>query len=109
MNTIDITPVANALIALAAALVSVVVVPWLHAKFDAEKMAEFLRWVEIGVAAAEQLFGSADGLKKKIYVVNYLKGKGCTLDMEDIENAIEAAVLKLHNELYGGGGNAEQS
>ena len=102
MNTIDITPVANALIALATALVSVVVVPWLHAKFDAEEMTEFLRWVEIGVAAAEQLFGSTDGLKKKIYVVNYLKEKGYTADVEDIENAIEAAVLKLHKEMYYG-------
>lgn len=102
MNMIDITPVVNALIALLAALLSAVAVPWLRTKLDAEKMEEFLRWVEIGVAAAEQLFGSADGLKKKTYVVNYLKEKGYTADVEDIENAIEAAVLKLHKEMYYG-------
>ena len=101
MNAIDITPIANALIALAAAVVSAVVIPWICSKGDAEELAEFLRWVEIGVAAAEQLFDSADGLKKKVYVVNYLKDKGYTADVEDIENAIEAAVLRLHKELYG--------
>ena len=56
MNMIDLTPIAQALVALTAALISVVVVPWLRVKFDAEEMAEFLRWVEIGVAAAEQLY-----------------------------------------------------
>lgn len=107
MNAIDITPIANALIALAAAVVSAVVIPWICSKGDAEKLAEFLRWVEIGVAAAEQLFDSADSLKKKTYVVNYLKEKGYTADVDDIENAIEAAVLRLHKELYGGAADGQ--
>lgn len=105
----DVTGIVQAAIFFVAALVGGALIPWLNAKFGAEKTEEFLRWVEIGVAAAEQLFGSADGLKKKIYVVNYLKEKGYTADVEDIENAIEAAVLRLHKELYGGAADAEQS
>lgn len=105
MTTIDMTPILNALVALIAALISAVAVPWLRSRLDAEKMAEFLRWVEIGVAAAEQLYAVTEGERKKLYVVKYLKEKGYTADVEDIENAIEAAVLKLHREL----GYAEQS
>ena len=109
MNAIDITPIAQAVVALVAALISAVVFPWLRAKIGTEELTEFLHWVEIGVAAAEQLFDSADGLKKKTYVVNYLKEKGCTADVDDIENAIEAAVLRLHKELYGGAADGKQS
>ena len=101
MNVTDITPIANALIALIATLIGVVVVPWLHAKFDAEEMTAFLRWVEIGVAAAEQIYTANDGKLKKKYVRNFLKSKGYTADVDEIENAIESAVLKLHKELYG--------
>ena len=100
MNMIDMTPAANALIALAAALISAVAVPWLRAKFDAEELNDFLRWVEIGVAAAEQLYSTNEGEKKKRYVVQYLNDKGFRVDVEDMENAIEAAVLQLHKELY---------
>ena len=109
MNAIDMTPVVQTTIALLAALISAVAVPWLRAKLDATEMAEFLRWVEIGVAAAEQLYAVTEGEKKKWYVVKYLENKGYTADVEDIENAIEAAVLKLHSELYGGEAFAEQS
>lgn len=101
MNAIDITPIANALVALVAAVMSAVVLPWVKKKHDAEDLIEFLRWVEIGVGAAEQLFNPSDGVKKKAYVVNYLEAKGYTLDVDDLENAIEAAVLKLHTDLYG--------
>ena len=109
MNAIDITPVLQTLVGLIAAILTVVAVPWLRVKLNAEEMAEFLRWVEIGVAAAEQLFGATDGTKKKIYVINYLKEKGYTANFDDIDNAIEAAVLKLHKELYGGAVNDKQS
>lgn len=108
MNMADLTPLALALIALLAALACVVIVPWAHAKFDAEEMERFLRWVEIGVMAAEQIFAATDGAAKKNYVLQFLKSKGYTANMEEIENAIEAAVLMLHKELRGGKTDAEQ-
>ena len=107
MDNINITPIAQAIIALAAALISTFIIPWIKSKATNEKTADFLRWVEIAVAAAEQLYESTDGEAKKDYVVNYLRGKGIIMNEEDVENAIEAAVIKLHNELYKGGeGNA---
>ena len=106
MNFTDITPIAIALIALATACASVVVVPWLRSTFDAQEMANLLRWTEIAVAAAEQLYSMNDGKQKKRYVRNFLESKGYTFNAIEIENAIEAAVLKLHNDLYNYGGDS---
>lgn len=109
MDNINLTPIIEAAIVLIAAIVTTFVVPWIRSKAKNEDMTIFLRWVEIAVAAAEQLYESTDGEKKKQYVLAYLHDKGYTVDADDLENAIEAAVLKLHNELIkGGGDNAEQ-
>ena len=103
----DVTNIAVVLIALAATFASVMVVPWLRSKLDAQEMANLLRWVEIGVAAAEQIYAMNEGKQKKRYVQGFLESKGYTFNAVDIENAIEAAVLRLHSELYGGGKSAE--
>lgn len=97
----DITPIIQAVVALAAALITAFVIPWLKNKVGAQNMDLFLAWVDIAVAAAEQLYDTVDGEKKKAYVVNFLAQKGFKVDIEELDNAIEAAVLKLHNELYG--------
>lgn len=108
MSNINITPIAQAVVVLIAAIITTFVVPWIKSKVNNEDMAIFLRWVDIAVAAAEQLYESTDGTAKKEYVLAYLRDKGYTVDVDDLENAIEAAVLKLHKELYGGANNAEQ-
>lgn len=102
----DITPIINAAIALLAAIVTAFVVPWIKNKIGQQNMDTFLAWVEIAVAAAEQLYKDADGELKKKYVVAYLESKGFTVDSEDVDNAIEAAVLELHSALYGKGAAA---
>ena len=104
MDNINLTPIFQAAILLVAAIITTFVVPWIKSKVKNENMAIFLRWVEIAVAAAEQLYESTDGAAKKEYVLTYLRDKGYTVDVDDLENAIEAAVLKLHNELSKGGG-----
>lgn len=69
MNTIDITPIVNAALAL------------------------------IGVAAAEQLYvGQGRGEEKKQYVLDFLKQKGFKVDEESVVNAIEAIVKQLNTE-----------
>ena len=39
--------------------------------------------------------GTGRGEEKKAYVVKFLNSKGFTLNTEEIDNLIEAAVLKL--------------
>ena len=80
MNTIDITPIANAAIALIAAVVSVYLIPWIKSKTTNEQRKQFVAWVKIAVSAAEQIYnGPGRGEEKKQYV----------------SNAIEAAVQQL--------------
>lgn len=99
MNTIDITPIVNAVIALAAAAVSVFLIPWIKSKTTDAQRKELVEWVKIGVAAAEQLYkGQGRGEEKKQYVLDFLKSKGFTVDEESVVNAIEAIVKQLNTE-----------
>jgi len=52
------------------------------------------------VAAAEQIYNSDEGQKKKAYVISLLEKQGYTANTSEIDAAIEAAVLKLHNTLH---------
>ena len=47
----DITPVVNAVIALAAALVTAFVIPWIKSKTTAAQREEINAWVKIAVTA----------------------------------------------------------
>ena len=97
MNTIDITPIVNAAIALIGAGVSVFLIPWLKSQTTEAQRKELTAWVKIGVAAAEQLYkGAGRGEEKKQYVIDFLKQKGFKVDEESVINAIEAAVTQLN-------------
>lgn len=95
----DLTPIINAFIALIAALVTAFVVPWIRRNTTAKDREDFLRWVEIAVAAAEQLFLSTQGSAKKEYVLGFLEERGFTYSEEELNAAIEGAVLRLHREI----------
>ena len=97
--TIDITAILQAIITLITLLLTAFVIPWLRTKIGEAKMAEFLKWVEIGVKAAEQLYDSTMTVEKKQYVLSFLNSKGVTYTAAEVDAAIEAAVIKLHNEL----------
>ena len=99
MNSIDITPVVNAVIALAATVVSVFLIPWIKSKTTVQQRSELVAWAKIGVAAAEQIYvGQGRGDEKKQYVLEFLKSKGFDLNEESVNNAIEAAVKQLNTE-----------
>ena len=99
MNTIDITPIVNAALALIGAGVSVFLIPWLKKQTTEAQRKELTAWVKIGVAAAEQIYvGQGRGDEKKQYVLEFLKSKGFDLNEESVNNAIEAAVKQLNTE-----------
>lgn len=97
----DMTEIIKAFVYLIAAAASAALIPWLRTKIGSENMARFLSWVDIGVAAAEQLYDSAHGAEKKAYVIAFLAEKGFRVDEEEMNVAVEAAVNRLHAELYG--------
>jgi hypothetical protein len=97
----NITEIFEVIIYVLVAVLSVFVIPAIKNAVGTQNMDEFLRWVDIAVAAAEQLYDSTDGPVKKKYVMSYLMGKGYSVDEHELDLAIEAAVNRLHHELYG--------
>lgn len=92
----NITPVLEALLALAAAVITVFVVPYIKSRTTAEQQANINKWTQTAVAAAEQIFsGTGMGEKKKAYVLEFLKQKGITVDEAALDAMIEAAVYAL--------------
>jgi len=97
----NITEILEAFMYVFVVIMSLLVIPFIKSKVGAQNMDEFLRWVDIAVAAAEQLYDSTNGPMKKNYVLNYLTDKGFVVDEVELNLAIEAAVNRLHHELYG--------
>lgn len=97
---IDITPIVEGIITIAILVITTFIIPWVKGKVDAQKWDKAMRWVEIGVGAAEQIYReSGMGEKKKEYVLSFLESKGLKIDMESIDAMIEAAVLDLQGEV----------
>ena len=93
---VDLTQVVIAIITLVISLVSVYFIPYLKSKVSSEQLDIIKFWVNIAVEAAEMIYtGSGRGTEKKQYVVEFLNSKGFTLNTDEIENLIEAAVLEL--------------
>lgn len=95
----ELTEVVKIMIELIVAIASLWLVPWIKAKLSAEQIADMLRWVEIAVSAAEQLYDATQGSVKKKFVEAFLEERGYRVDEDELNLAIEAAVLRLHKEI----------
>ena len=95
----ELTEIICAVITLLAAIITATVVPWLKKKMSVQERNEMFKWVEIAVMAAQQLYHNLDGRMRKEYVVRFLERKGYDVDTQEVDSAIEAAVLKLHQQL----------
>lgn len=93
------TEIFTAVIELLMAFVVALLIPWIKSRTSAEKLETALTYVDIFVEAAEQLYDAADGEAKFEFVFQKLQEKGINLDYDEMEAAIEAAVLRLHAEL----------
>lgn len=105
----DYTQIISAVIALISALVSAFLIPWIKKKISAEDLKKWQAYVEIAVRAAEQLYAANEGAEKKAYVLQYLAERGIVFDSDTVDKLIEAAVLTLHHELYGGADNGTEN
>lgn len=97
----DITQLVIGVIGICVLFVTMVILPLARAKFGNENVEEFLRWVKIGVQAAEQIYAITDGEQKKKYVLEFLDSKGYDINEDEVDKAVEAAVLELHTAMYG--------
>lgn len=91
----DFTPLVEALIALAATAITAFVIPWLRERYGNEKLTKAMAWVEIGVDAAEKLYGAGKGDEKLAYVEEFLASKNIKLDMDTLKAMVNAEIKKL--------------
>ena len=103
---IDLTQIILAVIALIGAILTGFVIPWLKSKINVENgkinetQAALLKLaINTAVKAAEQLFNSDEGQKKKAYVLDILKTQGYEVDQIALDAAIEAAVYNLKEKI----------
>lgn len=97
----NITPVVNSIIALATAVITAFVVPWIKSKTTAAQREEIDAWVKIAVTAAEQIYReTGKGKEKKAYVLKFLEERNLKIDEESVDLMIESAVKNM-NEAFG--------
>lgn len=96
---VDLTPIINVLILVVATLVSVYLIPWIKSKKTAEETKDLMAWARIAVAAAQQLYYQLDGQTRLAHALAVMEEAGFDVDTIEVRNAIEAAVLEIHNAL----------
>lgn len=95
----DITSILEAVIALATAVITVFLLPWLSGKTTAQEREDLLGWVDIAVAAAQQLYHQCSGRQRLDYALSVLEERGFNVEEGAVVDAVEAAVLKLHRQM----------
>ena len=94
----NITTIIQAVFALIAAVITVIVIPYIKSKTTAQQQAEINAWVKIAVSAAEQIYnGSGRGPEKKAFVLDWLKKRHIAVDEAKLDAMIEAAVYWLNH------------
>ena len=100
---IDLTEIFRLVITLLCAVVTGFLIPFLRSKISVEKgnitqlQYDMLQLAaSTAVTAAEQIYKSDEGQKKKAYVLAYLEQQGYKVDSSAIDALIEACVLELH-------------
>ena len=96
----DFTVIIECVIALLSAAVTTFLIPYLKQRLTEEKQKKLLFWVQTAVKAAEQIYGSKTGQKKKEYVVGFLLSKGVVFDIDEVTALIESEVYKLTGEAH---------
>lgn len=97
MNTIDLTPLLQAVVSLAVTLITAKVIPWIAGKTTGEQRKNLSMLIRTLVFAAEQVYGSGCGSEKLLYVKEKLREHGYTVDIAAIEAAVHEMNEKQKN------------
>lgn len=97
--TIDLTQILIAVITLIFGLISRYAIPYLKEKLDNNQMDLLNIAVRTAVYAAEQIFGSEQGVEKKKYVVKLLADQGYILDIDNVDEKLNALIEAMVKEL----------
>lgn len=92
---LDLTPIVQAVIALAASAITIFLIPWLKTRFGNETLEKARSWVEIAVYAAEKLYGAGNGDQKLEYAEAFLAQHGIKLDTSELIAMVNAEIKKM--------------
>ena len=94
----EITPIVIAFVSMVFAIIGIFLIPFVKSKVGEEKFKDISKWVRIAVNAAEQIYNeSGMGEVKKEYVLEFLKKRGITMDIDSVDALIESEVYKLNS------------
>lgn len=94
----NITPIIEAVIGFAVAVLTTVTVPYIRSRTNATQQAEISALVKVAVTAAEQIYiGSGKGAEKNAYVLAWLQANGVVVDGDRLDALVESAVYALKN------------
>lgn len=92
---IDLTPLVQSIITLAAAAITMFLIPWLRERYGVEALNKAKSWVQIAVYAAEKLYGAGNGDAKLAYAQSVLAKHNIKLDTTTIMAMIDAEIKKM--------------
>lgn len=92
---LDLTPLVEAIIALAATAITVFLIPWLRARYGNETLEKARGWVQIAVYAAEKLYGAGNGDQKLAYAEQVLAQHKIKLDTLTLKAMVDAEIRKM--------------
>lgn len=92
----DINTILEVIIAVAALLVTAILIPFLRKKKSGQEWQEILNRVEIAVNAAEQIFDYQDNKKKYNYVDKIIASKFPALSVYERQMLIEKTVQEMN-------------
>lgn len=95
VQTIDLTPLFEALIGIAVALITGFLIPWIKERYGNEKLEKIRGWVQIAVYAAEKLYGAGNGDQKLEYAEAYLAQHNIKLDTYELIAMVNAEIKKM--------------
>lgn len=95
VNMIDLTPLVQAVIALAAALITMYLIPWIKSRTTVEQQQHIKTAVQVAVYAAEKAYGAGHGDEKLAYAEKVLAGYNVRLDTQKLRALIDAQIKEM--------------
>lgn len=95
----DYTEIIKAVVELLLAIVSAFLIPYIKQRVSAAKLEKLIRYADIAVTAAQQIYTPEEWDVKKQYVRDFLESKGYDVNLTEVDAAIEAAVKRVKKEL----------
>lgn len=92
---VDFTPLVQAVITLAAAAITVFLIPWLKERYGNETLEKARHWVQIAVYAAEKLYGAGNGDQKLEYAEAFLAQHKIKLDTSELIALVNAEIMNM--------------